>query len=614
MVPTKVVHASPNSTFADKLKKNRQPNGHRNPAASVPASSPQSAFNQRAFTQSNSVNNHLRPASQQRADTPRSDFSPSPQASSFNKVKQTTTSNSPISAGNIPSQAPNINNIMAPTHKVDNTKANTEMNNAEMWAAVMAKLESMQSQQSEEMQSLKNEIKITNSGFSQEISQLRSELNELKGLRNELNELKSQVQNQASELKQATIAEIKTQVDSQVAKQLNPQLSQLDDKISKQITSEVSKVEEKLEENLDNRQNIFQDEFVDKTEGDLADIKRDALVEKCQNRILNLILLGLEEPQEEEDEKENVSKVLRERLSVTYLKIDVVYRLGKKGSAKRPRPIMIVFSRLASRKAVWYSKGKLNEGQETKLRLQEDLPPQLRWELSILLKILRKAKSLPQLYPEARIKDYKIIINGMAYGVEDEDILPEDLRLAAIATPQSEEAVAFFCRDSPFSNHFACDFDSGGLSFNCMEQFLACHKAKTSNNRALATKIMRSANPTEHKRALNSMKEAVPEEWSAKLEEILIRGLRAKFGQNEILKKILMATYPRKLGEASPDLIWGTGFALNDEKVLDVDSWNKDGNLLGRSLEKVREQFLQEQGSTSIQSTSGKTVAPESSE
>lgn len=219
--------------------------------------------------------------------------------------------------------------------------------------------------------------------------------------------------------------------------------------------------------------------------------------------------------------------------------------------------------------------------------MQEDLSPELRWELNILLKVLRKAKSMPDVYPNVRIKNYKIILNGTPYGVADMDDLPQELQLSAIATPQSDEAVVFFGRDSPFSNHFLCDFEFGGLSFNCMEKYLACQKAKLANNRKLATKIMKASDPADHKKALNQMKEAVPTEWEAKREEILTKGLPAKFGQDEYLNKLLL--------EASHDPVWGIGLPLHDEKVLDINAWKTDGNLLGRSLEAIREEFIQKQ-------------------
>lgn len=55
------------------------------------------------------------------------------------------------------------------------------------------------------------------------------------------------------------------------------------------------------------------------------------------------------------------------------------------------------------------------------------------------------------------------------------------------------------------------------------------------------------------------------------MEGILLKGLRAKFGQDEHINKLLLTTYPQKLGEASCDPVWGTGFTLHDDKVLDIN-------------------------------------------
>lgn len=475
------------------------------------------------------------------------------------------------------------------------------MNNMDMWASLMAKLESMQKEQAEALQGIREEIKATNSGFVHDISQIREEIKDvrstLQGHDSKLEGLDTLKQKLLEEVQQQIEQQIEQQVASRISEHFSSQAKHLEENIT-QVSDQVVQLSEKIKDsNTELRDAVFE-----KTDDYLAnfteDMKRDFLKEKRFNRRLNLILMGLPELQEEEeegDESVRVTTLLKERLSLTYLKIDAVYRLGVRGKGKRPRPIMMMFSKFSRRKAVWFSKSKLNEDQDLKLRIQEDLPPQLRWEMNFLLKIQRQAKSKPETYPNVRIKDYKIILNGTSYGIEDEHLLPQDLRLSAIATPQSADAVAFFGRDSPFSNHFQCDFEAGGLSFNCVEQYLAYHKAKLANNRGIATKVMRASDPAEHKRALNSMKDAIPDEWKEKAEGIILGGLRAKFRQNEHLSKLLLATHPRKLGEASRDPVWGTGFQLNDDKVLDVEAWNKEGNLLGRSLEKVREELIQQE-------------------
>lgn len=451
--------------------------------------------------------------------------------------------------------------------------------NAQMWAALMAKLDAMQRQQNEALNEIKEEIKITNSSFRQDISLLRNDFDEMK---NRVTAHDSKLEDM-EKFKQNILDDVKVLVAAQAAEAVQEAKQSILEEAKNQTKAQNSQFAESVKEERDN----LQEDFVP---------KRDFLKEKGFNRRLNLILLGLEEPADDADEEVTISTLLQTRLSIPAPKFDSVFRLGVKGEGKRPRPVMLSFSKWSRRCSVWFAKSKINEGQEKKLRLQEDLPLELRWELSTLLKILRKAKSMPETYPDARIKDYKLTINGYSYGIKDLDILPQDLQLSAIATPQSADAVAFFGRDSPFSNHFPCEFDYGGLTFNCLEQYLACQKAKMANNRGLATRIMHSSDPADHKRALNQLKSAVPTKWEAKLEGILLKGLRAKFGQDEHLNKLLLATYPRKLGEASRDPLWGIGLPLHDDKVLDINEWSTEGNLLGRSLELVREEFIRKQG------------------
>lgn len=71
-----------------------------------------------------------------------------------------------------------------------------------------------------------------------------------------------------------------------------------------------------------------------------------------------------------------------------------------------------------------------------------------------------------------------------------------------------------------------------------------------------------------------------------------MQGLRQKFKQNQNLLKYLKNTQQLKLGEASRDPKWGIGLSLDDPDVLDDTKWTSTGNLLGRSLTKIRQEFL----------------------
>lgn len=133
---------------------------------------------------------------------------------------------------------------------------------------------------------------------------------------------------------------------------------------------------------------------VDKRISSKIDSKIDFLREKYFPRRCNLMLMGLDEPDNDDDEIESIASLLQIRLGIPKPTIIQSVRMGTvKG--KSPRPIRITFANFPQKLAVWYKKSKLNKNQPQKLWLQGDLPKPLPAELNVLLKVLKKAKSLP---------------------------------------------------------------------------------------------------------------------------------------------------------------------------------------------------------------------------
>lgn len=373
---------------------NKQPGQKNFPGSGLHAAAPRTSPQQRPASNNAVRGNSLVPSSENRASPTQNKTKgkPSPvkalgslipQLKPASKVqfdhsgKNSDSQTEQGSADKDSAPSPASNNTMRP-HDGGKSK-NESMNNVDMWASVMAKLDSMRKEQSEELKGIREEIKITNAGFSHDISQIREEIIEVK----------STLQNHESRweslgaFKQDLVDEVNRQVEqqvaSQVAKHLASQAKQLDENIKTQVTSQVVSLKDKLEDS----NNEMRDAVLEKADDYLAnftdEVKRDFLKEKRFNRRLNLILMGLPELQEvgggDDDEEVRVTTLLKERLSLNTLKIDAVYRLGQKGKGKRPRPIMMEFSKTSRRKAVWFSKSKLNEKQDIKLRLQEDIPP-----------------------------------------------------------------------------------------------------------------------------------------------------------------------------------------------------------------------------------------------
>lgn len=107
----------------------------------------------------------------------------------------------------------------------------------------------------------------------------------------------------------------------------------------------------------------------------------------------------------------------------------------------------------------------------------------------------------------------------------------------------------------------------------------------------MAAEALETQDAAEAKTILNKLKKNCPKQWNDRVPEIVLEGLREKFKQNQYLFDLLISTRGLKLGEASKDAFWGIGMTLNDPQVLDHTKWLPKGNLLGRSLMEVREEF-----------------------
>lgn len=306
-------------------------------------------------------------------------------------------------------------------------------------------------------------------------------------------------------------------------------------------------------------------------------------------------MMGIEEIKEGEDEKTKIGEILQKRLGIPRPKIEMVVQMGSTDS-KTPRPALVTFAHIDQRFQVWYKKSEINKDQTTKIWVQEDLPKMLRNELGASLKVQKKARSLPNKYTDIKIiKDFKIRIQGQYYSAKELELLPDALKPSKTTTPQSDNAVVFFGRSSPLSNHHICSIVIAERTFTCVEHFLAWQRANIADDHDLADEVLKMKDPSEHKQVLNSLREKNTDSWEETVENVLLTVLRAKFKQNEHLKKFLCDTFPRKIGEASINPQWGIGMPLNHEDVLDISKWNENGNRLGKALEMVRNELLQNQ-------------------
>ena len=130
--------------------------------------------------------------------------------------------------------------------------------------------------------------------------------------------------------------------------------------------------------------------------------------------------------------------------------------------------------------------------------------------------------------------------------------------------------------------------DIDGTVYNCCEQYMMAKKAELFGDKASQAKIMAEPSPKAQQQLGREVLNFDPKVWDEHKFAIVWFGNYLKFTQHQDLKERLLATGNKTLAEASPyDLVWGIGFAAEDEQATDKSLW-KGQNLLGDALMSVR--------------------------
>jgi len=155
---------------------------------------------------------------------------------------------------------------------------------------------------------------------------------------------------------------------------------------------------------------------------------------------------------------------------------------------------------------------------------------------------------------------------------------------------ESEEKFTLFF-SGPFSNWAQSPFTIDERQFTCVEQYMMFSKAMLFHDVKIAEAIMQTHNPKEMKRLGRLVKNFCETKWADQREDIVKKGLVAKFTQNPELKDKLLNTKGTTLAEASAyDQIWGIGLSIKNPDAQKRDLW-KGQNLLGKLLTEIRNEI-----------------------
>lgn len=395
----------------------------------------------------------------------------------------------------------------------------------------------------------------------------------------EINDLAAQQKEELGNF-QANTKRIKADIKADISQQLEDTSERIKADIKSDIDQEMSdKVNEKVSEKV----------------GEISqELSHKDLKDQAFRNRNNLVVIGLQEDPNKSTQKV-ISEFFNSTLKIKGVNFNTAYRIGAspEENSSYSRPIIVQFSQPFQRNKVWKKRMNIpsQEGSNT-VRIQADLPKQLREDVRVLYRVVKAAASFPE-FKAAAVRDYAIYLNGRKYNPRQLESLPKPIRPSTLAERSSDDSMVFFSRHSVMSNHYPSKFTLQDIQFHNVEQYLAYKRALTADQQPLIQKSLHINNPAEAKSILNSLKNDHPLEWANNRATWATEAVRAKFTQNPELTTILLDTKLKCLGEASRDVVWGIGMDLDNPHVLDPSKWATQGNLLGGILMSIREEIKQ---------------------
>lgn len=507
----------------------------------------------------------------------------------------------------------NLNTVRSDLDKYEEKWQEVSKNLAGRLSVLEKSSKSMENKWDLYRESVSKDLKVLQSSIdsnSKQVLESEADIKLYKDKMDSLEKLEEKIKNAAEKKFNAIKTAVKREIGEEILEEVRARpsevtyedLSEMKEEIKKEISKEISdsksdtaSLPEVTREEISDLKKVVTDLQQAQDNNAPREKEQGSLVGQAFAKRHNLLVFGIRDCNSAINDFTTIGEFFANQMGLRGLKIQVVYRLGHfHPGSPIPRPLVVKFVDIKDRWLVWNNKSKIRFDAKAPVRIQEDIPKKLRDDLRVLQRIAQTARQKPEVYNEVRIKDYSLIINGVNYEREDVHKLPTELQPEAVYSPRDKEAVVFFTKQSPFSNHFCSPLSIEGRDFACVEQFLAYEKAKLANNTTLMNRALEQTDPSACKVILNTLRGEIQERWEKKAPTIILPAIRAKFQQNERLANLLVETYPLAIGEASRDSIWGTGLTLEHKDTMNVAKWEHRGNLLGYTLEKVRDEIMKD--------------------
>jgi ribA/ribD-fused uncharacterized protein len=319
--------------------------------------------------------------------------------------------------------------------------------------------------------------------------------------------------------------------------------------------------------------------------GELFDTQQKLLYLESQMRRNNLVFHGFKERKGEtwDDCEELITSFLRTDLHLYDIPIERAHRVGEFRGENFQRQIMVKFLNFKDRQKVLSAVFQSEEDFD--VRVFEDYPPQILQNRKQLWPIFKCAKSTEGI--KASLKLDRLFINGKVFTVDNLHDLPVSLQPENRCQKQSDTTFVFFGKHSILSNFHSMNIKIEGNTYNCNEQYFQMSKAQFFGDQQTVDKIMQETDPAKMNTLGKQVKGFKKDIWKRQAKKVLKRANEAKFLQHPNAKDTLLATGQKRLGEGSPDPVYGIGMYLSSKTALDPNKWSGD-NLMGQILTEIR--------------------------
>ena len=205
--------------------------------------------------------------------------------------------------------------------------------------------------------------------------------------------------------------------------------------------------------------------------------------------------------------------------------------------------------------------------------------------------IFKHAKGLKQEFQTVTLKLDKLCLNGKQFTTANLEELPKSLMPESRAVKKTDETVVFYSLHSVFSNFHNLEVKVEGKTYCCNEQYLQNAKALLFGDEVAAANIMNETDPYVISSLGKKVRGYRKEVWEGKAYEILKNVNHFKYAQHPDAAGALLDTGNRKLGEASPQPLNGTGVPLSSPSATDQSTW-VGKNWMGQILMEIRDELV----------------------